>query len=219
VLMVRLNTRRLRRRQRSLEDEVSARTDELRSAYQRLEAVSRTDALTAIHNRRHAMEEMPARLRRMKFDADAGRGGAADQGTMVALLDLDHFKSINDTYGHQAGDQVLQEVARRLSAQKRHDDMLVRWGGEEFLLVAFGVSREQVPTIAERVCSAVRDSAIMIPGKPLPVTASLGVVLVPFTRQALEADWDQMVHMADEALYRAKQEGRDCWRQTPFFTT
>lgn len=138
-----------------------------------------------------------------------------DKGVLFALLDIDRFKAINDEYGHQVGDQVLQEVARRLAKQTRHDDCLVRWGGEEFLLVHFGIAPGQQAIMAERVCAAVRDAPVDIDESPLQVTVSVGIVLMPGSPEALALDWEQVVNLADAALYEAKRSGRNRWHEAP----
>lgn len=213
LAITRCQQRRLIGQQRSLEREVAMRTDELRSAYERMDQLSRTDALTGIHNRRHASEEIPARLHRLRDDSETIASG---HGVLLVLLDIDHFKAINDDHGHRAGDQVLQEVARRLALHMRHDDCLVRWGGEEFLLVHFGIAPGQQEALAERACAAVRDTPVQIDGRSLAVTASIGMVLVPATAEALALDWEQLVHMADAALYEAKRGGRNRWYEAQF---
>ena len=218
MALARSSNLRHRRRQHDLEQQVARRTDELRSAYERMDSLSRTDTLTGLRNRRHATEEIPARLKRLRHDARTDNIASSDDssGVLFILLDIDHFKSINDRHGHHGGDAALQEVAKRLSGQTRPDDCLVRWGGEEFLLVCFNIMQGQQATMAERLCSSVNGTPILIDGKPLHVTASGGLTLVPATREALAVDWEQMVHTADKALYEAKHAGRNCWRELPF---
>jgi len=217
MLLARAGSLRHHRRQHELEQEVARRTDELRNAYERLDSLSRTDALTGLHNRRHAAEAIPARLQRLRQETGTESGLASDvSGVLFVLLDIDHFKSINDRYGHRVGDAALREVAERLSRQTRLGDCLVRWGGEEFLLVCFNVAEGDQEAMAERLCASMRDEPIRVDGKPLHVTASVGVTLVPATSEALAADWEQMVHTADSALYEAKRAGRDGWRELPF---
>mgnify|MGYP001332733283 CR=1 FL=1 len=211
ALVVRQSNRAHRLRQLRLEEEVGTRTAELRQAYDRLESISRTDALTGINNRRHASEEIPARLerlQRLRRDAAAGRARVA----VFALLDIDHFKSINDRWGHHHGDQVLQEVARRLRQQVRAGDCLARWGGEEFLLVCFELEPDQYASIGERLCASVRGEPVWIDGQALQVSISAGLARVPHdAAHDLSADWEQIVRTADRALYMAKARGRDGW--------
>jgi diguanylate cyclase (GGDEF)-like protein len=209
---LRLNSQRHLRHKRRLEEEVNARTGELRHAYDRLESISRTDALTGINNRRHAAEEIPARLarlQRLRMDVASGR---EHKVAVFALMDIDHFKSINDSWGHHVGDLVLQEIARRLHQQVRAGDCLARWGGEEFLLVCFELDAGQYTRIGERLCASIRDRPFQVEDHTLQITVSVGLARVGHgSDHALGADWEQIVRTADRALYMAKDRGRDCW--------
>lgn len=208
VLLLHYGNRRHLQRRQALEQEVALRTTELRQAYQRLESISRTDALTGLYNRRHAGEEIPARLGRLDIDGTADAGEAV----LLVLLDVDRFKSINDTWGHHEGDQVLAEVARRLAAQTRGSDCLARWGGEEFLLACFGLDPAQSEAIGERLCECIRAEPFVLGGVPRRVTISAGLASVSRDGAAtMAADWEQLVRTADQALYMAKHQGRDRW--------
>ncbi len=155
------------------------------------------DPLTGLWNRRAAT----AGLRR---DLDR----AARSGEPVALLlgDLDGFKSINDTWGHAAGDQVLVETAARLRRCARQSDSIARWGGEELLVVLPGSDAMVAAEVAERIRLAVGSEPVVVAGNRLPVTISLGVAV---THAAAAEEWQELVRLADEALYRAKQYGRN----------
>lgn len=214
--LARLGDRRYRLQQRLLEQQVAQRTGELQRAYARLERISHTDALTGLHNRRHLSEEVPRRLRRLHHGP---AGGETRKVVLFALLDIDHFKIVNDTHGHHGGDAVLQEVARRLAQQTRAGDCLARWGGEEFLLVCFEVDAEQSAAIADRLCESIRAEPILADGCPLRITVSMGLVVVPATEAHRYDDWEQIVRTADRALYMAKHEGRDQWRALDAATT
>jgi diguanylate cyclase (GGDEF)-like protein len=163
--------------------------DELRLRNAELELVSRTDALTGLHNRRH-LEEQLQRL-----------AGAGDH-LAVLLCDIDRFKQVNDTRGHAAGDEVLRVVAGRLREAARPGDLPGRWGGEEFLVVLPGTGPEEAAAQGERVRRAV--AATLVPlAEPLAVTTSVGVAA------GTGDGWEGLVRRADTGLYAAKEGGRD----------
>jgi diguanylate cyclase (GGDEF)-like protein len=121
-------------------------------------------------------------------------------------MDIDHFKTINDTYGHDVGDLVLKEVARTLRVNSRSGDILCRLGGEEFLSINVACSSDEAVACAERLRVAIEDMDIDYPGFRHTITISLGVSQrVPITRTV-----DDLIKVADEALYGAKDAGRNC---------
>ena len=200
----RLRIRQLRARERALERVVAERTSELSAAYTRIEEASLTDPLTGLRNRRYLEQTIHADLEL------AARG----EGDLVALLvDLDHFKSVNDTHGHAAGDAVLAELARLLGRTVRASDVIVRWGGEEFLIVIRFVDRAVGPELAEKVRAAVAAHEFPLPdGTLLRRTCSIGAAAWPFSRTAPRAvPWEHVLDVADIALYAAKHGGRDAW--------
>ncbi|WP_162247830.1 ligand-binding sensor domain-containing diguanylate cyclase [Pelomonas sp. Root1237] len=203
-------TAQLRRRETALQALVEQRTTELREA-------STTDPLTGLRNRRYLDSRVTSDLQLClrhyteprHSNPDRHRDDEAD--LLVMLMDLDHFKRINDRHGHTAGDQVLVEFARRLRMVFRESDVLVRWGGEEFLALARGGARSGATELAARFNAVVREQAFTLAdGRTLPVTVSIGFAVFPLDPEAPRAwDWDATLSLADAALYAAKAQGRD----------
>ena len=160
-----------------------------------LDRLARTDALTGLSNRRAIIEALAREQQR------ATRGAPAFS---IVLADVDHFKKINDSFGHDTGDVVLKQVAAAMRAAAREVDDVARWGGEEFLVLLTATAPDAALAAAERMRSAVRTLAIQADGQPLQVSASFGVSSL----QAGE-EVDACIRRADEALYRAKLDGRD----------
>lgn len=173
--------------------------DKLREMLQRSVALAYTDTLTGVYNRRY----MNAHLDRKIIEI-------AETVKPVSLLmfDIDHFKPINDTHGHNAGDEVLKELARRVSRGVRDIDLVSRYGGEEFVIIMPDADIEVALSVAERVRALVADAPFEIAGgdKSLTVTISVGVAT---TRDPTETT-ESLVGRADEALYSAKARGRNC---------
>ncbi|MED5620722.1 GGDEF domain-containing protein [Ideonella sp. BN130291] len=169
----------------------------------KLSEQSSHDPLTGAYNRRYCDQLMLRHTQRLQargaMDAQAGVG--------LMLVDVDFFKGVNDTHGHAAGDQVLVEVARRLQGLLREQDAVVRWGGEEFVLVLPATPREALPVVAERVLGAIATEPVFLAGgQPLGVQVSGGCVAWPmFAGQP----WEDALHLADLALYQSKAGGRN----------
>jgi two-component system cell cycle response regulator len=169
--------------------------DELRQRNQELDLMSRTDALTGLRNRRH-VEEYLARV------TSLARRHA--EPVAVLLADVDHFKSVNDGHGHEAGDAVLREVAGRLVGSVRLEDMVGRWGGEEFLAVLPNTPAQGAAELAERLRRVVAAEPCRLPGGGhLTATVSIGCAA------SLVDDAATLVRSADAALYQAKEAGRN----------
>jgi len=179
-----------------IKQQLADRNLELERLNRRLEAAALTDVLTGLPNRRFAIEE----LQRAWAAADRHHHPLA-----CLLIDVDHFKRINDTMGHDAGDAVLQAVASRLRASLRSDEVVCRLGGEEFLVVCRQSSRDCALKCAERLRTAVAARTIEHRGQSLTVTVSVGVA----DRKEDVIDVDDLLKLADLAVYRAKQLGRD----------
>jgi diguanylate cyclase (GGDEF)-like protein len=196
---------------RLLERQVLDRTQELHAANERLQNVSQTDPLTGLRNRRYLDNQIPADL--AFYDREQLRTGNYDQVILFALVDIDHFKTINDTYGHKAGDRVLQQVAQVLTALVRGGDYIARWGGEEFLLVFRPMPHRFVEVIGERTRAAIANHVFDLgDGTTQRLTCSVGIAEYPLFRNAQRRfGWEQMIELADGALYWRKQHGRDGW--------
>jgi diguanylate cyclase (GGDEF)-like protein len=170
---------------------------EERVTKQLFEASTR-DALMNIYNRRYFDERLASEV------AYAHR----HEGLLGLLMfDLDHFKRINDTHGHLAGDAVLQAVAKKLSALIRTEDVLARYGGEELAIIARGVPLEGLVILADRLRRAVHDTVTAYENLPLRVTVSIGVATI--SECDAHATGDLLVALADERLYKAKHAGRN----------
>jgi two-component system, cell cycle response regulator len=154
------------------------------------------DPLTGVWNRARAFESLATEISR-----------AAREGTAVSviMLDLDHFKEVNDRYGHMAGDAVLRIVTRRVEASLRPYDVLGRYGGEEFLIVLPGCDASAVAATAERIRRAIAASPIDTSEGLIAVTASMGTA----SARLVESNPESLIRAADQALYVAKREGRD----------
>lgn len=156
----------------------------------RLQQMAQTDVLTGVGNRRWLLSRLPDPL---------------PQGSAVVQLDLDHFKRINDEFGHAAGDRVLAESAERLRSQLRDSDLLARMGGEEFAVFLPEVSEAEATEVCERLRAAVASMRIEAQGGHIPVTVSIGLACA----NAPGGTWARWSDAADQALYEAKRQGRN----------
>lgn len=170
-----------------------------------LRAQSERDPLTHLSNRRHFLAVMEQR----RQQADAGPEGF--HGALM-MVDIDHFKNVNDWHGHAAGDAVIVEVARRIRAAVRDTDLVVRWGGEEFLVFSPELPGTDLALMADRILRGIGGEPIMTGEGPLRVTASIGFASFPLggsVGACLRLQWEQAVNWADMVLYKAKAEGRN----------
>lgn len=178
-----------------LENEVAERTEELRQTNEKLQRLATTDPLTGLLNRRALIKQ----ARQLRERAD--RQG---QEIAVVMIDLDHFKRINDSYGHGAGDEVLKKLSALVKRLVRDVDIAARTGGEEFTLVLDGSNEKNAKAATERLAKQLRETTFNADEESFNVTLSAGVAIWPAS-EAFEKVMDQ----ADELLYQAKEKGRD----------
>jgi two-component system cell cycle response regulator len=186
--------------------------EKLTTSRRQMEVLAMQDTLTGLLNRRAIHDRALAELNRLK------RGTAAAPLSVI-MLDIDYFKEVNDAFGHEAGDSVLQKFAELLAQQLRSYDGLGRWGGEEFLMLLPGTGVVEAQAVAERIRAAVEKASATLQPAPYPdsqnpLSASLGVASIETLDPAQEdtgsEHWlDELVRAADQALYRAKKEGRN----------
>lgn len=181
---------------------VSRMRRRLLEAEAKLQKMAVTDALTGLKNRRYLMDRLHSELKQMRRVA---------KPLSCILFDLDHFKRINDTFGHATGDRVLQAVAATAREQCRENDILGRFGGEEFMILLPGTSIEGARGTADRLRNAISDCQVALPdGKVLPnFTASFGVSWIQELKQEPGEEETALFKRADDALYRAKENGRN----------
>ena len=171
---------------------------EIKAILAQAHEIANTDVLTFLPNRRKIIVDLQEEVIR------SNRYGTP---LSISLLDLDHFKNINDTYGHTTGDEALRSVSARLREQIRHPDTIGRYGGEEFLIVLPSSEIKAAGEQAERLCQTVRTLQIDANDHSFKVTISIGLAQYHIG----DENWEQFLHRADEALYKAKDMGRDQW--------
>lgn len=197
----------------------------LRETQNQLEEVSITDPLTGMRNRRFLLQNIEsdvARALRAYEDQISGENSdlalknepesdPRDEDIVFFMVDLDHFKSVNDTYGHASGDMVLIQMRNRLQSVFRESDYLIRWGGEEFLVVARTCNRKDAATVAERIRNIVSSAAFVVQDDvEIFRTCSVGYASFPFLpKQPHLLTWAQVVNFADQGLYMVKKSGRN----------
>jgi len=222
---------------RNLDKKVAERTDELNKsnavlkvaqeeleeAYKKLEAASLTDPLTELNNRRFLNQSIEGDIAIVERNyqnwfnnqlyTDLKLPYPYEQDLMFMMLDIDYFKIVNDTYGHSAGDKLLHQLGQLLKNILRESDYLIRWGGEEFLIVVRYCNREEVTDLAERIRQKVAENIFDLGNdQHIHKTCSIGMAAFPFCRSAPSTiTWEQVIDTADKALYLAKDKGRNCW--------
>lgn len=176
--------------------EQKLRYDRLNQNAEKFYQMAIKDALTGVSNRYHLMTTA-----KKEFN----RAGRYQRPLSVMMLDIDHFKQVNDTYGHDVGDEVLKQVARVSLASLRSGDLFGRLGGEEFMVLLPETDLRKATVVAKRLCVAVAESPFELNGKQISLTISAGVSSI----RADDADISLVLKRADQALYEAKQQGRN----------
>lgn len=207
---------------RQLKDELESKEQSLRwhsLELQRknleLQEISLTDALTGVWNRRYLEEILAAESGQVLRNYERARGGEIHKldhrDLIFIMVDMDFFKEVNDVHGHPAGDRLLQRVAERLTSVVRKSDVLVRWGGEEFLIMSRSADPSGTPAFCERVLDVIASQAFDLGhGIRVRKTCSVGWAPFPWSRNAYEAICaEEAIELADNALYRAKAGGRN----------
>jgi diguanylate cyclase (GGDEF)-like protein len=183
---------------------------ELKQANQVLEESSTTDPLTGIRNRRYLMSSIQGDVAQCLRNCAEG-GDVSERDLIFYAIDLDNFKKVNDQHGHDAGDRVLIEASRRIGSAIRNSDLLVRWGGEEFLVVSRFTDRRQAHILAERVLDALRAKPFTVGGDEMVhQTCSIGWAAFPWIEEDAGAvGYEGVLKYADRGLYRAKKAGKN----------
>ena len=170
-----------------------------------LQSLSGIDPLTSLFNRRHFQDFIAAE----PLAGDRRHQGMSGEVQGLLLIDLDHFKSINDRHGHAAGDAVLVALSERLRQALREGDMIIRWGGEEFLVLVPAVSIGRLDDIAQRIMDTISSQPVVYRGAAMRVTASIGYAPLPLPPHDVPLTWERALALVDQALYMAKLHGRN----------
>lgn len=203
---------------KNLESLVEARTLELKQknealnhALSDLEKMSLCDQLTGVNNRHFLNKFLPQELAKLKRGYSSNT--AEDFGFGILMIDIDYFKKVNDQYGHDAGDKVLIQFTQILKESCRESDWLVRWGGEEFVIISREQSIKGLEQLAQRINTNVTLYAFDLEcNQTISCNCSIGIACFPFIKTEFELmTWEQTLNIADLALYLAKKNGRNTW--------
>jgi len=185
--------------------------EELKRSNNVLQEASLTDPLTGLRNRRYFLATIEGDVKHA-LRSYADNRDQRTRDLVFYLIDADNFKEVNDRYGHDVGDRVLIEMARRISSAIRHSDVLVRWGGEEFLILSRYTDRREAKTVSARVLAAVSDTpfALTNPNETICRTCSIGWAAFPWLSEHPEiVNYEKVLNFADRALREAKRAGKD----------
>ncbi len=202
----------------NMEGKVRERTFQLNIANEKLRELSQRDSLTGLYNRRYLYSVVSDKVsqhlqKHTETRSDGSRRFSSAENSIGAfLIDIDYFKDVNDTYGHAAGDDVLIAISNALGQLLNGDDILVRWGGEEFLIVLFNGNHEKYRRFARRAAETIENTPITISGdKVIYKTCSIGYSEIPLNAEIPDLiDLEQSIKICDYALYCAKEKGRNC---------
>lgn len=170
----------------------------LRRENEELKQALRTDMLTGLFNYRHLLDAL-------EWEMERTRRSRAP--TSLIMLDLDHFKQVNDTWGHEVGNQALTLISEVMRNTLRKVDIPCRFGGEEFTIILPSTPLPQAVQVAERLRRNIEERNLEVDGTTIPITASFGV---EYYRAGMEVSADELIHLTDGYLYQAKQNGRNC---------
>ncbi|MCA9358707.1 GGDEF domain-containing protein [Candidatus Kaiserbacteria bacterium] len=184
-------------------DSLFKKLDKLKEENEKLKKLAYTDTLTGLMTRR-AWEPSFEHMLSMLREASDRRADVGEHSVSVMMIDIDHFKSVNDTFGHAAGDVILRKVAQAIKDTLRKTDLVCRWGGEEIVVALDNISKESVIVMAEKVRVAVANLRFPECGDEFKVTVSIGVAVLHERNPKVK-----LVDHADAALYEAKESGRD----------
>lgn len=209
-------SRKLEREVQERTRELAQRNQELLDVNQRLEDASLTDSLTGLRNRRFLMTEIYkdiAWVERHHRAAEEGRETPLPPLFLFLMVDFDGLKKVNDDYGHVAGDRALLQMTKLLQDTCRKSDTLIRWGGDEFLIVGREQDRSGGEVVSERIRQAVARHPFDVgQGPPISLSCSIGFAFYSFLpSQPMAVSWEQVIAIADRALYIAKASGRNAW--------
>jgi len=183
---------------------------QLQQKNQELKQQSVRDPLTGLYNRRHFQDFMRGHQRSEKVVDKRGAGTSGEEMvSALFLMDIDHFKNINDTWGHGAGDAVLVKISESLREILRETDMIVRWGGEEFLAFLPAIPRNGLDEVARRLLNGIADTKIQYGDMTISANVSIGYAPYPLAPNGLSLPWERAVNLVDMALYMAKGHGRN----------
>lgn len=213
-LWTRYRTVSLERERESLEKAIQDRSAELARANRDLREASLTDPLTGARNRRFFQLSLDTDIRHAvrQFEGSPSEPTSRNRDVIFYLIDIDHFKEINDLYGHEAGDALLVTITQRLFAVIRQSDVLIRWGGEEFLIVSRQSERSEATILAARILHAIGAEPFALKGISTTVrrSCSVGFASFPWFPEVPSAvHYEKVIEMADRALYLAKRAGRN----------
>lgn len=213
-ILVNYRTRKLEKERLRLEQAVAERSEALAQVNRELEQMTLTDPLTSARNRRFFQATIGSDVSQAvrAYSTPDPTRTRRNRDIVFYLIDADHFKEINDRYGHDAGDQMLIDLTTRISSAIRYSDVLVRWGGEEFLVVSRFCERKEAATLAARVLSAVAGEPFKIKnaGVSLHRTCSIGWAAFPWNVDSpVDVSYEEVLALADRAMYKAKASGRN----------
>ncbi|MBU2979430.1 diguanylate cyclase [Alteromonas sp. C1M14] len=210
-----LQNRRLAREVKNRTNELEQKNQQLEEAFHALEQVSMRDPLTGLYNRNFLNAQLPGEIQRVQhhYASKTDDTNIPNSDLICFLIDIDYFKRINDEHGHLAGDRFLTQFTDILKEVFRQTDLLIRWGGEEFLAVCRNANREDSVELADRLLTAVKNHTFSLPDDTqIKATCSIGFCALPLCRRKpFDLDWPKTFAVMDYCLYAAKLSQRDCW--------